>query len=238
MPIAQTLYQGIPDHIYVTRLVRGSIWTGAELSDGSTGLAMHVTTATQPRIRETLVGLSARQASQSLDSWNLEEASDAMAVINAWYNHENRLKEIGRVYNYLDPCTTGMDTAGKTIALVGRLSLSPDTLAGAKQVYVLERNPKPGDYPDMACEELLPQCDLVIITGSAFVNKTIPRLLELSSRARVIVIGPSTPLCPGLISAGIDRLCGMAVTHKERMLTNIATEQKSGYHYGSAWMLP
>lgn len=236
--LARTLCQDIPDDIQVTRLVRGHLWTAAELSDGSAGIAMHVETATRPRLHESLVGLSARQAAWAIASWNLEEASDAMAVINAWHNNKMRLAGAARPYDYMDSCTTGMETSGKTIALVGHLSLAPETLAGAKQVYVLERKPQPGDYPDMASEALLPLCDLVIITGSAFVNKTLPRLLQLSAQARVIVIGPSAPLCPGLIGAGIDRICGMAVSDTARVFDSVTKEKISGYRYGQAWMLP
>lgn len=231
------LAEGMPEHLTVTRLVRGQLWTGAELSDGSAGIAMRSRTATLPRQHGTLIGLSARQAAGALFSWNLEEASDAMAVVNAWYNSEARLKGAGSAYDYRMPCTRGMDTRGKTVALVGHLSLSPDTLAGAARVYVLERQPQPGDYPDAACEEVLPRCDLVIITGSAFVNKTIPRLLELSGGAERIVIGPSVPLCPALMRAGIARLCGMAVGDKPRMFEKITQECAPGYRYGGAWMI-
>ena len=77
------LVEGMPEHLTVTRLVRGQLWTGAELSDGSAGIAMRSRTATLPRQYDTLTGLSARQAAGALSSWNLEEASDAMAVVNA-----------------------------------------------------------------------------------------------------------------------------------------------------------
>lgn len=92
--------------------------------------------------------------------------------------------------------------------------MPPGTLDAAKQVYILERHPKPGDYPDSACEYLLPECDTVLITGSSMVNKTLPRLLELCKNAYVILTGPTVPLCPALLDFGIDRLAGMVVTDK------------------------
>ena len=59
---------------------------------------------------------------------------------------------------------------------------------------------QPGDYPDSACEYVLPTCDYVFISGSAFVNKTMPRLLELSRDAT------STPAAPLLLEYGVDHL--------------------------------
>ena len=238
MNIEQALMSDMPIGITVSRVVRGNIWTAAELSDGSVGIAMRESTATRPRMFESLVGLPAREAAGALGSWNLEEASDAMSVINAWHNNANRLRGVGEQYDYLDPCTRGMAIAGKTISLVGHLSLSPETLQGAAQVFILERKPQDGDFPETACVELLPKSDLVIITGSAFVNKTIGHLLELSSKApHVVVIGPSVPMCPLLMNAGITRLCGMAVTQKERVFESIMQDRVSGYQYGNGWMI-
>lgn len=96
----------------------------------------------------------------------------------------------------------------------GHLVLQPDALKGASEVYIIERDPKPGDYPDSACEYILPDCDIVIMTASAAINKTLPRLLELSKNAVSIIIGPTTPLCPELKALGIDRLSGMVVRDK------------------------
>ena len=67
-----------------------------------------------------------------------------------------------------------------------------------------------GDYPDSASESLLPECDYVFITGSSFVNKTIPRLLELSRNATTVMIGPSTPASPILFDYGVDVITAFA----------------------------
>ena len=85
----------------------------------------------------------------------------------------------------------------------------------ARAVYTLERSPQEGDYPDSACDLILPQCDLVLITGSSLTNKTLPHLLELCKNATVILTGPSVPLCPALLEFGIDRIAGMAITDRK-----------------------
>ena len=98
----------------------------------------------------------------------------------------------------------------KKAAIIGHFYNLEKFLTGAASISVLERKPWPGDYPDSACEYLLPQQDFVFITGSAFVNKTLPRLLQLSSAARAIVLGPSTPMSPTLFDYGADELSGLA----------------------------
>ena len=60
---------------------------------------------------------------------------------------------------------------------------------------------------------ILPECDYVFITGSAFVNKTAPRLLELSRESFNVVLGPSTPLAPTLINDyGVSQVTGIVPT--------------------------
>lgn len=124
------------------------------------------------------------------------------------------------------------------MGLIGHLRMPPGTLDAAKQVYILERHPKPGDYPDSACEYLLPECDTVLITGSSMVNKTLPRLLELCKNAYVILTGPTVPLCPALLDFGIDRLAGMVVTDKAGARRH-AAECLDGppYPYGRTFLL-
>ena len=70
-------------------------------------------------------------------------------------------------------------------------------------------------------------CDLVIITGSAAINKTMPRLLELSRNAQVILTGPSVSCCPALLGLGIDRMHGRVITQPEAMLRAIVDKRTS-----------
>ncbi len=84
------------------------------------------------------------------------------------------------------------------------------------KVYVFEKRPREGCLPASEAESILPGCDLVVITGSAFVNKTLERLLEISG-GYTMVIGPSTPLCPVLFDFGADLLAGV-VSKAEQVL--------------------
>jgi hypothetical protein len=52
---------------------------------------------------------------------------------------------------------------------------------------------------------------VVIMTATTLINKTMPRLLELSRNARIVVAGPSTPLHPLMFDHGVDLLGGLIV---------------------------
>lgn len=231
------LIDGIPEGISVKRIVRGPTWVGAELSGGEFGIAMYTEGESRPRIFDSLVGLEARNAAGAVLSWNFAEASEGMAVINAYYNSQRRLRELSCMASYDRPCTRGMDLSGKLVAFIGHLKLPPESTAAAKEVYIIEREPKPGDYPDSACEYILPRCDVVIISGSAAINKTMPRLLSLSENAETIIIGPSVPMCPELRKLGISRLSGMAVSDVDGLVEWMQSERGNPYRFGDTFFI-
>ena len=231
------LISGISDELYVSRIIHSKSWIAAELSDGRYGIALHDTLESRERMLPTLEGLTARAAAEAVRSWNFLEASEAMAVINAFYNTEEHMDKLNARCGYNKSCTQGLVTEGKKIALIGHLVLQPDALKGASEVYIIERNPKPGDYPDSACEYILPDCDIVVMTASAAINKTLPRLLELSKNAAAIIIGPTTPLCPELKSLGIHRLSGMVVRDKAEFEAWATANHGNPYPYGDVFMI-
>ena len=231
------LINGMERGITVRRIVHGLAWTGAELTNGSFGIAMHTEGESVERLLPRLEGMDAVDAAKAVMSWNFEEASEAMAVINAYYNSPARLDSLGCRDSLKSSITAGMQVEGKKIALIGHLKLHKDALEGAEKVYIIERNPRPGDYPDSACEYILSECDIVIITGSAAVNKTMPRLIELSASAQTIVVGPTVPLCPELKDCGINRLSGMVVTDTAGLISYITEVKGSPYPYGDTFII-
>ena len=221
-----TLLQGLDDSRTVERLVHGISWTAAILSGGSCGVAMHTTGEMVPRMYDTLIGLPVCEAGRAMMSWNLEEASEAFAVVNAFYNRAD--------CGFLQPEAKTLDNVeiiGKRVGMIGHMvghsNITADLLAPAEKLWIMDREEKPGAYPDSAAEFFLPQCDLVVITGSAAINKTLPRLLELSRDAKVILTGPSVSCCPALLELGIDRLNGRVITDPEPMLKAIVEKRMS-----------
>lgn len=103
--------------------------------------------------------------------------------------------------------------SGNVVSVVGHFPFAPESLPLAAEVSIRERRTQPGDYPDPACEYLLGDSDYVFISASAFVDKTMPRLLELAADATTVVLGPSTPLHTGFCEWGVDLLSGF-VSHR------------------------
>ena len=222
----ETLLSGLPHHLKLQRLVHGIAWTAAVLSDGRCGVAMHTEGTGVPRMFGTLEGMPLDEAGQAVLSWNLEEASEAFAAVNAYYNTPDCR------YSAPDVKTLdGISVAGKTIGMIGhmlgRSNITSELLAPAKAIYIMDREDKRGAYPDSACEFFLPACDLVIITGSAAINKTLPRLLELCHGAKIVLAGPSVSCCPSLLDLGIARLNGRLITQPDAMLAAIPKKRMS-----------
>ena len=226
-----TILRYLPESPGISSVYSGEIWTMAETADGHTGLAMTTEGSTvAPRF--------SFPCAEAVKSWNLPEASAGMAVINACFNTPSRLAALGCEEPYENYCTDGVDFCGKTVGIVGHMNMPGDTLRLAKDVYILERHPQPGDYPDSACEYLLPKCDIALITGSSLVNKTLPRLLELCRNAYTIVTGPTVPMCPELLGCGIDRLAGLVITAPEGIRDHVQHNRFGPpYPYGKTFLL-
>ena len=222
----EILQAGLPEDLSVERLVHGISWTATALSDGSVGVAMHTSGETVPRMFDSLIGLPLREAGKALMSWNMEEASEALAAVNAFYNRPG--------CGFVRPeskTLEGIDLRGRTVGMIGKMighgNMTEEDFACVKKLAIMDREEKPGALPDSACEYVLPDCDLVIITGSAAINKTLPRLLELSRHAQVILSGPSVSCCPELLGLGIDRLHGRVITRPEAMFQAIVEKRTS-----------
>jgi uncharacterized protein len=86
--------------------------------------------------------------------------------------------------------------------------------------------------PTREAERVLPECDIVGITGTSFINHTLEGLLSLCKKAYIVMIGPTTPLSPVLFDHGIDVICGTEVIDSERLsrLYSPGVEQEQCVH--------
>lgn len=218
------LLDGIDTAAPVTGTQMGQCWTAVETAEHF-GMAMTTPVDTAPRLLSgDYTGMPLRELAAACRSWNLTEAGYGMAAVNAFYNTPAHLAQLNAYEPFDNYCTDGLDLRGRHIGVVGHLNMPPSIREQAASVRILERSPRPGDYPDSACDWLIPQCDVVIMTASTLVNKTLPHLLELCKNAYTILAGPSCPLCPGLLELGIDRIAGLVITDPEGMKGKILRE--------------
>jgi uncharacterized protein (DUF4213/DUF364 family) len=108
---------------------------------------------------------------------------------------------------------------GKKVAIVGHFPFIPRLQETVKELWVIEKNQREGDLPEVEAENLIPRADVVGITGTAFTNHTIENLLKLCRpQAYVVMLGDTAPLSPVLFDYGIDAISGTRVIDPEMAL--------------------
>ena len=72
---------------------------------------------------------------------------------------------------------------------------------------------------EIEADNLIPQADVVAITGTSLTNHTLDHLLELCSQgAYVILLGDTAPLSPILFDYGVYAISGTKVVNPELAL--------------------
>jgi Uncharacterized conserved protein len=220
--IYDQLIESVPKELTVLDCMVGLHWTLVR-SELGLGAAMTVKGGQKGREFGDMVGMSLKALAAWIKSWNMVEASIGQAAMNAAFNLVGNLEQLtGRPFIKADDPEQANgfaqfqpDIEGKKVAVIGHFP-NIDALSRICQLSILERVPQENDYPDPASEYILPQQDVVFITGTAFINKTMPRLLEISRQARIILIGPSVPISPVLFKFGIDSIASTVFVDEEQ----------------------
>jgi uncharacterized protein (DUF4213/DUF364 family) len=211
------IYDGLIDSVpvaaTVAEVVSAQYWVAVKSSLGGTGVA-HIlphpdpTPLPEPR---SLIGRSLKDVAQAVKSWDETETATGLAAITASAN--SALLAAGLTADSPQSGQAAFDkflelARDKKVAVVGHFPNLEPVEKVAKEFFILERQPQAGDLPDTAAEYLLPDMEVVFITGSALVNKSLPRLLELAKSAFIGLVGPSVPLCPSLFDYSVNCLSG------------------------------
>jgi uncharacterized protein (DUF4213/DUF364 family) len=154
-----------------------------------------------------LAGGSALELCRLSFSESLLEAGIGMAAINSLLDvDEQHCEELNAGQLLIER------GRGKRVALVGHFPFVPSLREAARELSVLELRPQAGDFPAEHAQTVLPEADIVAITGSAFINHTMESLLGLCRPGSlVVVLGPTTPLSPVLFDYGVDVISGTRV---------------------------
>lgn len=198
----------------VTDLNIGPVWTVCKAQH--TGLAMSPANPTRTLSWPgTLSGKTLAELAGWITDWEPYKATVAMAAINCSLNRYELPSGITllpaantanlAVFEYFLP-----RLQGKKVVVVGRYP-GIERYAEQLNLSIIERQPVPGDYPDPACEFLLPTADWVFLTASSMTNKTFPRLAELAGHATTVLMGPTVPWLPELHEFAIDYLAGVEI---------------------------
>lgn len=165
-----------------------------------------------------LLDYSARELAGRLRSPRPLEASIGMAALNALLDvDESACVEVNAEDVIIEKGT------GRRVAIVGHFPFVDRVRNAAAECQVLELRPRPGDLPAERAGELLPQADVVAITGTSLINHTFDDLIRLCRpEAFVLILGPSAPLSPVLFDAGVGAISGTVVTDPDRVLTALS----------------
>lgn len=101
---------------------------------------------------------------------------------------------------------------GKNVSVIGHFPFTDAVRAAAKNLWVIEKRQRLGDYPEDDAEKYLPQSDIVAISSTTLINHTLPELLKLCPvNSLKMLLGPTTPMSEALFEYGIDVVSGSKV---------------------------
>lgn len=111
----------------------------------------------------------------------------------------------------------------KNVSLVGHFPFVKKLKKEAKNLWILEKRPQPGDLSADKAPEVLPKSDLIAITSTTLINNTLEGLLKLCPpSAEVMLLGPTTPLSPLLFDHQIDIISGTRVIEPQKVLQMVS----------------
>ena len=213
MTLLQELFDAITDDSLVADIRVGLHWTVLQTVDGRAGIANanaqpHEHGTPDVRAAGTLIGRSTKELAQLAMNGRPVERGIGVAALNALLPlpPESRLTEMNAAELLLQRAP------GKKVAVIGHFPFLPRLKQVAGELFVLELEPAPDEYPASAAPEIIPLVDIAAITGSAIVNGTLEELLLLCPQeAFVLILGPSTPLHPIVLEWGVDAIASSVV---------------------------
>ncbi|MGJ0428146.1 Rossmann-like domain-containing protein [Methylobacter sp.] len=214
----------------VDELTVGLVWTACKAQpDGGKTLGLAMSPGLPTRTLSwpgTLAGRTLGELAGWITDWEPYKATVGMAAINCSLNARELPAGLSiqpapglgnlAVFEHFLP-----QLQGKKVVVIGRYP-GIERYAGQIDLRIIERQTAPGDYPDPACEFLLPEADWVFLTASSLINKTFPRLAELSRNAVTVLMGPTVPWLPEFHEFGIDYLAGIEVTDADSLYRTAA----------------
>jgi len=220
MKILNALIASLPDDTPIRSVLIGVHWTvvcSRHCGMAATLISSHTHGHMQIQDVGSLHLKSARQLAELAYSTELLEASIGVAAINSMLDaDESRAVEVN-AFEVL--ANRGR---GKNVALIGHFPFIEELRQTVKTLWVIEQHPAEDEYPAESATDLLPQADVVAITGSTLVNHTLDDLLVLCKpQASVMMLGSSTPLSPVLFDHGVDILSGTRVVDEAAVLRTV-----------------
>ena len=205
----------------------GVIYTGVLLSTGHGGVAYtpiyEFTTCPVSKRAGEISGTSASDAIRMVFSSNLIEVAVGVASVNALSQVSFEKHPEKYVISNID--VLELISHGDKVSMVGYFGpLIPKVLERTNEVFIFEKRTvtdnrvrivSPSNMP-----EILQSSDVILISGSTLVNKTLNRILRFAGKAReVVLLGPTASMIPHpLFRKGITAVMGVKIRDPNVML--------------------
>lgn len=220
MKILKEIISDLEKGVKVSAIRKGSLWTGvvsrrcglsSALNGRNCGKYGHENFA------DKYSDMSADKLASLSLSDDIAEASLGMAAINSVIDIDIESCEEFNSKDFI--IKSGK---GKNVSVVGHFPFVDELRNVTKNLWVIEKKPKPGDFQEGDSKTYLPESDIIAITSTTFINHTLSNLLKLCPDESVkILLGPTTPLTKILFDYGIDVISGSYVTDTDLVLENI-----------------
>lgn len=207
----------------------GTHFAAVKLADGSCGISFllnqfdTVKSALKPG---KIIGLPVEDLVSLAPSLNLQDSSLALAAVNALLQNQE--------FDCVKKNAIEMVEVTKQdkVAMVGQFHqlIKPLSEQSAK-LYVFEMNGAQGTYPAWSEPLILPECDVVFLSGTTLINKTMDDILAKCAIAReIVLLGPSVIAMPKIFKPrGVTVLGPCRVTDNQAML-EVVSQGGKGPH--------
>ena len=240
------------DKITVERAVLGLFFTGVKLSTGHGGLCFTPikeipgavccpSSASAMPLSGRLKGRPVREYLDDIFCGSVLRKTLGIAALNAL---SSLIWDLEPPVDYTIECgqdafdVLDLQKAQQTVVVGALVPILRRLLAEERPFHVLEQDIRTLKHrelehyaPPEAAPELIPQADLLVITGVTILNDTLPELLALAKPgAEIVVTGPTASMLPdALFAAGVTMSGGILVTNADEAL-ELLSEGGSGYH--------
>jgi uncharacterized protein (DUF4213/DUF364 family) len=218
--VNQMLSAMINPDAMVDDVAEGPNFTGIT-AGGRMGLAAFL--GARPRkdeadLAQSLVGKPVKEAAALVSSPSPYAISLGFAALNAAnaddpatlekndYPADKLIKDLGK---------------DKTVGLVGNFPFVPTLADFVGTLHLFELKDVPGALPKPRWEEVLPRLDVLALTATTLLTRQMSWYLSRATKAKIIILGPTTPVTPVLFDHGADYLCGSVVTDNARVSASI-----------------
>ncbi len=106
---------------------------------------------------------------------------------------------------------------GRRVSVIGRFPFAQSLGQGVGALYRFEMEPEEGELPAWQEAEVVPLCHINVITATSLINGTLDSLLQWGKRGANLLVGPTTPMHPWLLSQGVDMMCWVEVVDPDAL---------------------